>query len=58
MTFGSKNPVIQEMVVQIFMKARAHNISMAAVWKRRNEADMILADLGSRGPWYPALGKF
>ena len=56
-TFGSKNPVLQSMVRQIYLKAQSWGITLAASWKRRSEYEMMEADRGSRGPWYPSQGR-
>ena len=53
-TFGSRNPDIHFMVVEIILKAREFGIQMAAKWISREDPERQIADAGSRGPWFPA----
>ena len=52
-TFGSRNPVIQCMVHDIYYRCWEYSIQPAAKWKGREDEAMVWADLGSRGPWNP-----
>ena len=53
LSYGSRNPEIQRMVFEITLKCRNLGISISADWMSREEEEMKLADLGSRGPWFP-----
>ena len=45
LTFGSRNPEIQEMVHEIVIWCRT--------WMSHSSEEMRLEDAGSRGPWLP-----
>ena len=53
LSYGSRNPEIQRMVFEITIICRNLGISISADWMSREEEEMKLADLGSRGPWFP-----
>ena len=50
LTFGSRNPEIQDMVHDIVIQCITFGIQLAARWMSCNTDEMRLADAGSRGP--------
>ena len=41
------------MVLDIVLKSRLFGITLATMWLSRDAPEMIIADNGSRGPWFP-----
>merc|ERR1712239_36895 len=48
---GSRVPALHNMAVEVFLACKERAIILHPAWKRRNEEEMVVADLGSRGPW-------
>ena len=51
---GYRNPEIQSIFYSIVLKARVFGISLAARWVSREDEEMKLTYMGSRGPCFPA----
>ena len=49
---GSPRPDLQSMAERVYTRCRQLNIQLEVVWARRDTPLMVMADKGSRGPWY------
>lgn len=49
--FGSRKVELQEQAKKVFLACKEKNIELIVDWKRRSEPEMVIADIGSRGPW-------
>ena len=48
---GSRKVDLHNMAVQVYLACQAKGITLQPIWKRRNQEEMVVADMGSRGPW-------
>ena len=53
MSGGSNKPILLELCWQVFLVCRAKGIVLKVEWRNQEEAEMVEAHLGSRGPWAP-----
>ena len=47
---GSRKPAIHQLCLKLFLACQQLSITLLPVWRRRSEAEMVVADRGSRGP--------
>ena len=49
---GSPTSELQAMAERVYERCRQLNIGLEVVWARRDTPVMVMADKGSRGPWF------